>query len=131
MSKFISCCSLLMHKVQLFFYCLLHPIVRGLVVKTDGYSAEGSEFDSHSGCYKYQYIGRVVFTLSHTSLVPRPEFKLEFVLWGARLVKVIRCFDLEINFLISLWFVCFHRVDRWFSPSTSAFSTITTDFPVS
>ena len=56
--------------------------VCGLVVKTDGYSAEGPEFDSHSGCLKYQYIRRVIFTLSHTSLVSRPEFKLEWVLWG-------------------------------------------------
>ena len=74
---------------------------------------------------------RVIFTLSHTSLVPRPEFKLEWVLWRPWLVKIVPYFDLEINLLISLWFVCFHRVAWWFSPSTSASSTIITDFPVS
>ena len=59
-----------------------HVLVRGLVVKTDGYSAEGPEFDSESVCWKFQYITRVIFTFPHTSLVPRPEFELEWVLRG-------------------------------------------------
>ena len=58
--------------------------VRGVMVKTYGYSAEGPGFDPDSGQWKFQHISRVFFTLPHTSLLPRPEFKLEWVLWGPR-----------------------------------------------
>ena len=52
-------------------------LVRGLVVKTEGYSAEGPRFDPDSGRWKFNTISRVILTLPHTSLGPRPEIKLE------------------------------------------------------
>lgn len=47
--------------------------VRGLVFKTDGYSAQCPGFESDSGCWKLQYIRRVILTLLRTLLVPRHE----------------------------------------------------------
>lgn len=68
------------------------------------------------------------FSTLHASLVSIPKFKLEWVLWGPRLVKIVPFFDLEINLMISLRFVCFRRAATWFSSSTSPSSIIITDF---
>lgn len=52
-----------------------------LVVRTGGYMAEGSGFDSDSGSWKYRYFSMVTFTLPYISLVQRSEFKQEWILW--------------------------------------------------
>ena len=90
--------------------------VRGLVVKTDDYSTEGPEYDFHPP--------------THISGI-KTGVKTILDTLGALVGQSCSQLDLEINLLKSLRFVCSRREARWFSPSSSASSTIITDFPVS
>ena len=84
----------------------LYMWVRGVVVKTYGYIAEGPGFDNDSVRWKFQYITSVICTLPLTSLEPRPKLKLEWVLYGPQLVKFVPCFDSEYIIIhIILWFI--------------------------
>lgn len=85
-------------------------LVGFLVVKTDGYSAEGSGFKYDIGRCKCQYIRRVSLPSNTLLLVTIPEFKLKLVLFGS-------CYLLWPWYQstdIYRWFVCSHRVSRWF-----------------